>query len=52
MYFIPEPAAADQAIAASEQTSAQRGAKLSVDERKHRKDVLMSGIITAIGAGL
>ena len=47
VYFIPEPAAAEAAIAASEKAST---AKSSVEERKHRKEVLMSGIITAIGA--
>ena len=49
VYFIPEPAAAEAAIAASEKASAG-GGKSSVEERKHRKAVLMSGIITAIGA--
>jgi len=48
VYFIPEPAAAEAAIAASEKAST--GGKSSVEERKHRKAVLMSGIITAIGA--
>ncbi len=48
VYFIPEPAAAEAAIAASEKASS--GGKSSVEERKHRKAVLMSGIITAIGA--
>ena len=49
VYFIPEPAAAEAAIAASEKAST---AKSSLEERKHRKEVLMSGIITAIGAPL
>ena len=48
VYFIPEPAAAEAAIAASEKASS--GGKSSLEERKHRKEVLMSGIITAIGA--
>ena len=48
VYFIPEPAAAEAAIAASERASS--GGKSTLEERKHRKEVLMSGIITAIGA--
>lgn len=49
VYFIPEPASADQVIAASEKSADDRGITSSAEDRKHRKEVLMSGIITAIG---
>lgn len=54
VYFIPEPSAADAMIASGEapmpDSSASKAAiKVAKDERRQRKDVLMSGIITAIG---
>lgn len=49
VYFIPEPASADQVIAASDKSADDRGTTSSAEDRKHRKEVLMSGIITAIG---
>ena len=50
VYFVPEPAAAEQAIAASERVASERGITSTAEDLKHRKKVLMSGIITAIGA--
>jgi len=57
VYFIPEPSAADAMIASGEapmpDSSASKAAiKVAKDERRQRKDVLMSGIITAIGIAL
>ena len=56
VYFIPEPSAADAVITATEQKmpeGASRQTQKEVkEERKNRKSVLMSGIITAIGAFL
>lgn len=56
VYFIPEPSAADAVIAAGEKPMPDKADKQTVkavkEERKQRKDVLMSGIITAIGIAL
>ncbi len=57
VYFIPEPSAADTMIASGEQPLPDAGAskaaiKVAKDERRQRKHVLMSGIITALGFSL
>ena len=56
VYFIPEPSAADAVITATEQKMPEGASKQTQkevkEERKNRKSVLMSGIITAIGAHL
>jgi ZIP family zinc transporter len=56
VYFIPEPSAADAVIRSTEAPMPDKASKQTVkavhDERRQRKDVLMSGIITAIGISL
>lgn len=54
VFLIPEPSTADAMIKAGEQPMPDGASKDTVksvrDERKQRKEVLMSGIVTALGA--
>lgn len=56
VFFIPEPSAADAMIKAGESAIPEGASKDAVksakDERKQRKEVLMSGIVTAVGISL
>lgn len=54
VFLIPEPSAADAMLKAGEQPIPDGASKDAIksarDERKQRKEVLMSGIVTALGA--